>query len=234
MDIARWALNKTLPTSVVRLGGRFGYTDDGETPNTMIALYDYGDSKLMIEVRGLDTPGLPGTGIQVGNIVYGTKGFVAFSSSFGKAVAFDNAGKIVKIFKATEKGHFANFVSAVKSQKQSDLNCPVLDGHYSAALCHLGNISYRLGEPLPLGTRGKAAANDMDLTEAFGRFEEHLANQVDELKKPEKNAKSLGLTYQMGPTLTFDPKSENFGSNEKANQLLTREYRPPFVVPAQV
>ena len=233
MDIARWALNRTLPESVTGLGGRFGYKDDGQTPNTMIALYDYGDAKLLFEVRGLETTGLPGTGITVGNIVYGTEGFVAFSSSFGKAVAFDNAGKVVKTFKGSGS-HFSNFVSAVKSHKQSELNCPILDGHYSAALCHLGNISYRLGESLPLGAGGNAVAGDMDLSEAFGRFEEHLANQVDELKKPEKNAKSLGLAYQMGPKLTFDPKNETFGGNEKANQLLTREYRVPFVVPVKV
>ncbi|HEY8747124.1 MAG TPA: Gfo/Idh/MocA family oxidoreductase [Tepidisphaeraceae bacterium] len=231
MDIARWALNKALPHSVIGLGGRFGYQDDGQTPNTMISLFDYGDAKLMFEVRGLETTGLPGTGIQVGNIVYGTEGFVAFSSSFGKAVAFDITGNVVKTFKGSGS-HFSNFVSAVKSHKQSDLNCPILEGHYSAALCHLANISYRLGEPLPLGVRGKAADSDMDLTEAFGRFEEHLAGQVDELKKPAKNMKSMGVTYQMGPKLEFDPKAEHFGANTKANQLLTREYRAPFVVPA--
>jgi hypothetical protein len=87
---------------------------------------------------------------------------------------------------------------------------------------------------MPLGTRSKAAIDDMDLAEAFGRFEEHLANQVAELKAPAKALKSIGASYQMGPKLAFDPKNENFGSNEKANALLTREYRAPFVVPAEV
>ena len=38
MDIARWVIpGATLPKSVVSLGGRFGYTDQGETPNTQIS-----------------------------------------------------------------------------------------------------------------------------------------------------------------------------------------------------
>ena len=45
---------------------------------------------------------------------------------------------------------------------------------------------------------------------AFGRFEEHLATQVDELKKPGKNMKSMGVTYQMGPKLAFDPKANRW------------------------
>ena len=54
MDIARWAIpGATLPRSVVSLGGRFGYNDQGETPNTQIAVIDYGDTQLIFEVRGL-------------------------------------------------------------------------------------------------------------------------------------------------------------------------------------
>jgi len=234
MDIARWALkDKTLPKSVVGLGGRFGYQDDGQTPNTMLSLMDFGDAKLLFEVRGLNTPGVPGTGVTVGNLIYGTEGFVAITADYGKAAAFNNKGEIVKQFKGGGD-NFSNFTEAVKSRKQSDLNAPVLEGHYSAALCHLSNISYRMGEPMPFGVRGKAATDDMDLAEAFGRFEEHLANQVAELKSAGRGLKNIGVTYQMGPELAFDPKTETFGSNEKANQMLTREYRAPFVVPTQV
>ena len=233
MDIARWALGKTLPKSVVGLGGRFGYQDDGETPNTQLSLFDYGDSKLLFEVRGLNTPGVPGIGVTIGNIVYGTEGFVAMTADYGKAAAFDPSGKVIKEFKKSGD-HFSNFIHAVKTRKQSDLNCPVLEGHYSAALCHLANISYRLGEPVPLGTRGKAITDDMDMAEAFGRFEEHLANQVAVLKKPARTMQSIGVTYQMGPLLEFNAASETFTNNAKANHLLTRQYREPYVVPEHV
>jgi predicted dehydrogenase len=233
MDIARWALGKTLPKSVIGLGGRFGYKDDGLTPNTELCLYDYGDAKLLFEVRGLETPPVPGVGVDTGNIIYGTEGFVAMTADYGQAAAFDNKGNVVKRFKHGGS-HFQNYIDAIISRKQSDLNCPVLEGHYSAALCHLGNISYRLGEPVPLGVRGKAITDDLDLAEAFGRFSEHLANQLDELKKATKQMKTLGITYQMGPMLEFDAASETFTDNHKANQMLTRNYREPFVVPEHV
>jgi len=229
MDIARWALGKTLPKAVMGLGGRFGYKDDGETPNTMLSLYDYGDSKLLFEVRGLKSSNLMGVG--TGNIVYGTEGFVAFTADYGSVVAFDNKGKRVKAFRGT-KNHFANFINAVKSRKQSDLNCPVLEGHYSAALCHLGNISYRLGGPQPFSVPTRAVNDEMDLAEAFGRYEQHLADSIN--SDTNKPLKLEGMAYQIGPRLDFDAEAENFGSNARANKFLRREYREPFVVPERV
>jgi hypothetical protein len=38
----------------------------------------------------------------------------------------------------------------------------------------------------------------------------------------------------LGVMLTMDPRSERFLGNRNANQLLTRDYRPPFVVPEKV
>src|ERR1043166_7528184 len=57
-DIARWAITgATLPRSVVTVGGRFGYTDQGQTPNTQISLMDFGETKMIFEVRGLSPMG---------------------------------------------------------------------------------------------------------------------------------------------------------------------------------
>src|SRR3970040_728014 len=56
MDTARWGLGKAgLPNSVVSTGGKYVYTDDQETPNTQTAAFDYGDSQIVFEVRGLLT-----------------------------------------------------------------------------------------------------------------------------------------------------------------------------------
>jgi hypothetical protein len=40
--------------------------------------------------------------------------------------------------------------------------------------------------------------------------------------------------YQLGRVLKFDPATEKFIGDEEANQLLTRDYRAPFVVPKEV
>jgi predicted dehydrogenase len=227
MDIARWALKRDHAVSAVGFGGRFGYQDDGNTPNTLTTLADYGDCKLLFETRGLETKsfktnGENDKGVSVGDIIYGTEGFVAIGSDYGTAIAYDKAGKVVKKFKGGGS-HFANFISAVKSRKQSDLNCPIVEGHYSAAACHLGNISYRLGEQESFKEQPKVVAEETDLAEAYKRYEQHLTDNMLKLDE---------MTQQVGPKLSFDPKSETFGTNAKANEFLTRDYRVPFIVPA--
>ncbi|MCX6910459.1 MAG: Gfo/Idh/MocA family oxidoreductase [Verrucomicrobia bacterium] len=54
VDIGRWFLGeKTLAPQVMCVGGRLGYDDDGETPNTQIMMLDYEKAPLIFEVRGL-------------------------------------------------------------------------------------------------------------------------------------------------------------------------------------
>jgi hypothetical protein len=204
-DKARWGLNVGLPKSVIAAGGRFGYVDDGETPNTMLNLYEYDNANILFEVRGLDT-----------------KGYVVCPSYSG-GIAFDPDGKEVARFSGGgDQFHFRNFVKAIRSGKATDLNCPAEEGHFSAALCHLGNISYRLGSEAPIKSCqvfSKVEAAKI----AFDRMLAHLGdNKVDTSDK--------GL---LGVKLAFDTKSEKFtsaGSADlaKANAMLFREYRKGF------
>ena len=70
--------------------------------------------------------------------------------SYSTAFALDRKGAIVKEFSG-EGDHFGNFVKAVRSRKKEDLNADILEGHISSALCHLANISYRLGKTRTVG-----------------------------------------------------------------------------------
>ena len=74
------------------------------------------------------------------------------------------------------KGNFGNFTAAVRSRKVSDLNADILEGHYSSALCHLANVSFRLGNVVPFDRRSSVFANDPHTTEALNRAVEHLEN----------------------------------------------------------
>jgi predicted dehydrogenase len=219
MDVARWGLNKDrMPKRVVGYGGRLGYEDDGETPNTHVAVLDYGDSQLIFETRGLKT--MDYMGARIGNVFHGTEGYVVLTSYAGGA-AFDPAAKMITTF--TGGGdHFRNFIDAVRSRKLDSLHGEIAEGHLSSALCHLGNISYRLGEPVAFGTRPHVFEENEAALETLQRFEQHLAeNGVD----------TQQTYYRMGPRLTIDAKRENFKHHREANALLFREYRPPFVVP---
>ncbi len=220
MDKARWGLNKkTLPKAVVSIGGRFGYEDDGETPNTEISWFDYGDSQLVFEVRGLKTEGL--LGAKVGNIFYGSEGY-AVSTDYSSGTIFDLKGNKVTSF---DQGadHFDNFIRAIRSRKHTDLTADIEEGHLSAALCHLGNISYRLGKNAPLGKKPSELAKIKDAEESFARFEKHLADNGIPLDKTQ---------FKLGAALTIDPKNETFTNGSKeANGLLTRPYRKGFSIP---
>ena len=122
-------------------------------------------------------------------------------------------------------GHFGNFIAAVRSRKVEDLNADILEGHYSAALCHLANISYRLGEEVPFNKTTGAFGDDKEAYETLARMEEHLKDNGVALD---------GLNYRLGRKLTFDAATESFTGDSEANHLLTRAYRPPFVVPDKI
>ena len=72
---------------------------------------------------------------------------------------------------------------------------------------------------------GRVFGDQMDACEAFGRFEQYLADNALKLRE---------MTYRLGPRLEFDPTTERFTSDGRANGLLTRDYREPFVVPDRV
>ena len=227
MDVARWGIpGATLPRSVISLGGRFGYTDQGETPNTQVALLDYGATQLIFEVRGLPTEKFHGQG--VGNIFHLEGGIIAGDKFFPKGG--DKEAPLPVAKDAGQRGpggdHFGNFIAAVRSRKTTDLNADILEGHYSSALCHLANLSYRLGEAVPFNPKTKAFGDNKEAYETLARVEEHLS-QGNGLKLD-------GMTYRLGRKLAVDAKTESFVSDSEANKLLTREYRKPFVVPEKL
>src|SRR6185369_9695482 len=90
-------------------------------------------------------------GAKVGNIFYGSEGY-AVSNSYSSGTLFDLKGEKIAHFDGSAD-HFGNFLKAVRSHKASDLTAPAQEGHLSAALCHLGNISYRLGSETPFSKK---------------------------------------------------------------------------------
>jgi predicted dehydrogenase len=245
MDVARWFLGEPgLPRHTFSLGGRVGYADDGETPNTQVVAHDYPTAPLIFEVRGLpskpgltvDTTGLGSAeaadaaavimdkyhGVGIGNVVECEGGMMIVPSYFN-ATAHDRDGKVIRKFQGKD-GHMQNFIDVVRSRKTADLFGPVDEGHISSALCHLGNISHRVGRTLSAGETAERAKSNKAAAEATGRMLEHLAiHHVDFAKTP--------LT--LGATLTFDGEKERFEGefSEVASKYITREYRAPFVVP---
>ena len=228
MDIARWAIkNATLPDTVISLGGRWvegpNHKDQGQTPNMLLSIYDFGETLLVFETRGLvgKDKAYPA---KVTNEFYLEEGVIKDDKFYPRGK--DQGEPLAAVeYPRGPGGHMANFIHGVRNRQFEVLNADILEGHYSSALCHLGNISYRLGWELPFATETKPLGNS-----------ELISQSVMTLLE---NTKAIGVdpaksTYQLGPKLHFNARTEKFVDNAAADVMLTRPYREPFVVPAKV
>ena len=231
MDIARWGIaGGTLPTKVFSVGGRLlpDGPDQAQTPNMQLAVMEFGETILLFEVRGLvgdkKRPEWPN---DVSNTFYMSEGVIKESrfhpKNGGPAEKLEIAGDL----HVAPGGAFGSFINAMRTRNPADVNCDAEVAHYSAACCHLPNISYRLGTQ---GTYDKARG-------AIGNNKE----VVGTLERIRDNCQAVGLpidktVYTIGPTLTFDPAAERFTGerSDEANVLVSRDYRKPFVVPQTV
>jgi predicted dehydrogenase len=241
MDIARRFLGEAeLAPAVFSVGGRLGYIDDGETPNSMFVFQDYKAAPLIFEVRGLpektDAKDMDKyRGASVGVVVQYESGYI-LCPNYNDAAAFDNEGKEIRKFAKGKKGedevvgadsenHYANFLKAVRSRKTSELNGKIIDGHISSALCHTGNISYLLGKKASPDVMREKLTGSKEAMDSFDRLATHLAANGVDIKVDQ-------LT--LGEFLKMDPKTEKFIGNAAADKLLTRDYRAPYIVPEKV
>ncbi|MFZ4629260.1 MAG: Gfo/Idh/MocA family protein [Blastocatellia bacterium] len=181
MDIARWGLGVTLPTKVMSMGAHYMFDDDQTTPNTQVATLEY-DRKgkkvmLVFEVRHWMTNNEAGIGQRrdanglvtdsncIGNIFYGSEGFMAID---GYTSYKTYLGKKQEPGPSRREGGstWVNFIQAVRSRKREDLVADIEEGHLSSAAMHLANISYLTGrsidfDPVKEQIRNDAAANAM-------------------------------------------------------------------------
>jgi hypothetical protein len=198
--------------------------DDGETANTQVTWFDFGGKQLIFEVRGLRTPALKQ--VSVGNIIYCTDGYLVFGpggQNYNLSRAYDLDGNLIQTFNGPDD-HYANWISGIRSGRQQDLRGQPLEGHLSSALCHLANLSYRLGRPQPFEPRQHVFTGSPEAQNALVTMEEHLQSN---------NVPLTSTSLIVGRRLTLDPNTERFIGDDEANKLLTREYRKGFEVPAR-
>lgn len=182
MDLARWGLGKhEHPIKVHSTGGIFVWESDQETPNTQHCIFEYADGKILqFEVRNVYTN--PEGGIKVGNLFFGSKGWMTsdagWSSFFEKTVNADEPDYTPGFPKRKEEpgpvmskqdlsnyskaDHYENFISCIRSRRKEDLYADILEGHRSATLSHLANISYRTGRKLTFNPDTETFNDDVE------------------------------------------------------------------------
>lgn len=233
MDIARWFLGYDhLSPRILSIGGRLGYEDAGDTPNTQVVIHDYAPAPLIFETRGLpkakrfQKEGWGSNmdnyrGSRIGVIVQCEQGFVVIPS-YTAATAYDAEGQEIERWSGGGN-HYANFLDAVEAGDPSRLNAPISEGHLSSALCHTGNLSHQLGHRATLDEIQQVIDGEADVFQnSYKRMIRHLrANEVD----------LSGPALTLGMELTMDPDTETFPDQPAAAERLTRPYRKGFEVP---
>jgi predicted dehydrogenase len=230
MDVARWAIkDATLPTKVWSMGGRFlpDGKDQGQTPNQQLTVMQFGETLLVFETRGLTgNKEFPAWPTQVTNEFYMESGVIKGGKFYEKGSDKGESLQGGDDATVAPGGAFGSFTAAMRSRNPKDNNCDAEVAHYSAALCHLGNISYRLGNQVPYNKEApKEAGSNAIVHESFAKIRDNIAGVGIKLDSAE---------YTLGRTLTLDPKTEQFVGDDAANALLTRQYRAPYVVPTNV
>ena len=213
MDIARWAIpGATLPTKVWSLGGRFGYEDQGQTPNTQMAVMDFGDTLLVFEVRGLvDKPERTSPfKFKVANEYYTTEGMIANGKFYPKS-----GGKPEKLarfdVKVTPGGAWGSFLHAVRSRKVGGLQrrrartatTPAPGATWPTSPTAWVRRSRSTARRRRSATTAKSSRRSRTCGEPQG-----VGVRLEE------------TTYQLGRTLTLDPETER--SSAKARTKPTR------------
>lgn len=226
VDTMRLILDlKGLGHRVLSYGAR-QFDDAGETPNTQVTIHDFGDMTVVQEVRNLKTEKPEPDG---SILIEGTEGYLV--GTLGSNVIFDPDGNLVTTLQGPDDNHFDNFLKAVRSGKAEDLNAPIIEGHLSTALVHLGNISQLLAAPTSddeIAERLASLEVNGEPVETFAGIQEYLAANEFDMEKRRVSFPPLKL----GPWLTIDSGNECFVDSPEADKLLTRDYREPFVVPA--
>jgi len=162
LDLARAVTGLGFPKTVHHAGGELFFKDIAQTPDTSIVTFDYDGVALVFEetwwtpymikipndIRESTTE-FPhwypfiGTRIEI----HGSDGLMILGRHGGGWQVFDRDGKKIasdkQTFSAMQAAHVENFINCIHSRKHP--NSDVEQGHISAGMCHMANISYRLG-----------------------------------------------------------------------------------------
>ena len=183
VDLARMISGLGCPRSVYSLGGKYCYDDNQETPDTQHVLYEYDNITMTFELT-LWTPYMKKT---PGNIrdtdqfpdwmfnatrieVYGTDGMMMMGRHGGGWQAFGEDGKMIERPGRMEtERHLDNFITCIRSGGRP--NGDIGEGHISTILCHLGNISSRLGgRKLAFDPESETFVGDNEANRFLGRI----------------------------------------------------------------
>jgi predicted dehydrogenase len=145
LDIARWIVGAKAPISISGAGGRYALKDGGETPDVQEVTYQF-PGVVVTWTSSEISQGAPFT-----LDIFGTKGMLSLTrGGFEVKPEMEAKKPLMEPLHADgtdlNGAHARNFLDCIKTRRKP--NADVEEGHLSAVMCHLGNISTRLGRSL--------------------------------------------------------------------------------------
>ena len=165
VDVLRWGMQRQLPVRVHSAGGRFGYRDQAQTPNTQTVTWIYEDGATIVgNLRGLYTDEPSSWDF------YGTKGSMHIHSDGKFRVTLGrNKQPEPEVEYPKNIDHFQNFAEAIRARDRKLLHAEIEETALSTALCHLGNISYRVHREVRFDSARMQFLNDSEANKLLRR-----------------------------------------------------------------
>jgi predicted dehydrogenase len=222
--------------ATISFGTRAGYHDAGETPHTQTSITLFPKVAVVTEVCGLEKPA-PIDGMSLGIVLHGAEGTLHWKVQTAEVVVRDPAGAVVRTIAAPPRDHvadhFANFIAAVRSRDSAMLAADIDEGRQSTALCHLGNMSYRLGDDRSFA--------DVQAALSQRRFADDPAALVSRMRNtleangclPDGNAIRCGAWVDTVPTAGRGTEEAGVARDPRTAALERLVYRDPFCLPPE-
>jgi predicted dehydrogenase len=207
IDVAQWAMDAPSPVAVSASGGKFVLKDDRETPDTILAVYDYPGFVMTYENRSANgyTPDGRGYGI-------------LFHGSDGTLFVDRGGYELVPETDGSEKEPVPAYISEVNQAKtpQEPWERPRRD--------RPGRTQYMRGD----GSDQHAAhvRNFLDCVKSRKK----PASDVETGHYSTATAHLGNVAFRTGRKIRWDAMREQVIDDAKANELVRREYREPWKV----
>ena len=162
LDVARWGLGVDSPDRVSASGGKYAFSDDQETPDTLVANYSFGAKTIVWEHRQWSNHTLEGRSAAAA--FYGDSGTLVVDRGGWKI--YDSANPATAEASDLLGTHLRNFIDCVKSRQQPTADLAI--GNVSSTLCHLGNIAYRVGHEVQFDAQANSFGADVEANALLG------------------------------------------------------------------
>jgi predicted dehydrogenase len=129
VDVVHWYLGLQAPLAAVGLGGIYKYNDGRDTPDTVSLLVEY-PQKVVVSFDATLCDMQPKESVDI-----------VFHGTGGRLHIFRGGYRFIPAPGGPEFVHMGNWLDCIRSRKTP--NASVVDGHYTAMSCHMGNMSYR-------------------------------------------------------------------------------------------